>query len=388
LRAGRLRFTTAYQDAIPDSHYVFICVDTPSAIDGESDMRAVRSAAAMIGAHLTDHTIIIDKSTMPIGASDVVSQIISQYRPADATFAVVSNPEFLREGLALHDVFNPSRIVLGADDHAAAEQVAALYGVIDSPTIITDRRSAEMIKYAANAMLATRISFINVMAQLCDHLGADIKVVAKGIGSDPRIGPLFLEAGLGFGGSCFPKDVKALAYMAEESGCDSRLLRHVLQVNYDQRRRFARKLTDLVGNLHGKRIGLWGLAFKQDTDDIRESPGVDVLRTLLRRGAIVTAYDPAATENARRAVPEATYVESPYLAVEDVDALLIATAWNEFRHIDLGHVRDLMRAPVVIDGRNLYEPAEMRRLGFVYAGIGRGVAGESLFSIHPPDMEP
>lgn len=374
LKAGRLRFTTSYSEAIPTSEFVFICVDTPSAIDGESDMRAVRSAAEMIGKHLADHTVIIDKSTVPIGTGDIVTHIVNEHKPSDATFAVVSSPEFLREGMAVDDIFNPSRIVLGTDDPAAAEQVASLYDVIDPLILITDRRSAEMVKYASNAMLATRISFANVMAEICDHLGADIKVISKGMGLDPRIGPLFLEAGIGFGGSCFPKDVKALAYMAEEAGCDSQLLRGVLRVNYDQRRRFVHKLTELAGDLYGKRIALWGLAFKPDTDDIRESPGVDVLRTLLRRGANVVACDPAAKENARRAIPEAMYVDDQYAAVEQADALLIATAWDAFRNADMARVHDLMRVPILIDGRNIFEPEDMRRQGFVYAGIGRGSA--------------
>jgi UDPglucose 6-dehydrogenase len=377
LDAGRLRFTTSFAESIPGSEFIFICVDTPSAVDGESDLRAVRSAAAMIGRHLTGHTIIVDKSTVPIGAGDVVSHIVAEHKPADATFTVVSNPEFLREGMAVDDIFNPSRVVLGTDDANAAERVAGLYAAIDPPTLITDRRSAEMIKYASNAMLATRISFINVMAQICDHVGADVEVVAQGMGLDPRIGPLFLEAGLGFGGSCFPKDVKALAYMADEAGCDSDLLRDVLRINYDQRRRFVHSLSELIGDLFGKRVAIWGLAFKPNTDDVRESPGLDVLRTLLRRGATVVAYDPAAIENARRTVPEAAYVDDPYAAVERADALLIATAWDEFRNIDLERARDLMLAPVVVDGRNLFDPEMMRRLGFIYAGIGRGCASRA-----------
>ncbi|GBD17659.1 UDP-glucose 6-dehydrogenase TuaD [bacterium HR27] len=229
-----------------------------------------------------------------------------------------------------------------------------------------------MIKYASNAILATRISFINEIAQICEQVGADVKVVAQGMGYDPRIGPLFLEAGLGFGGSCFPKDVRALAYMAEEVGCHPQLLHAVLEINYDQRRRFVRKLQDLLGDLHGRPIALWGLAFKQDTDDVRESPALDVLRMLLQRGAIVTAYDPAAIANAAREVPDARYVSDPYAAVVGADALLIATPWNEFKQADLRRVRSLMRTPIILDGRNIYEPAEVRALGFVYVGVGRG----------------
>ncbi len=372
LEAGRLHFTTDYAEAIPDSEFVFICVGTPSTVDGDADMRAVRAAAEAIGRHLRGHTIIVNKSTMPIGSGDFVSTLIEQVKPPDATFAVVSNPEFLREGSAVHDVFHPSRIVLGAEDREAAERVAELYRVLNAPILITDRRTAEMIKYASNAILATRISFINEIAQICEQVGADVKVVAQGMGYDPRIGPLFLEAGLGFGGSCFPKDVRALAYMAEEVGCHPQLLHAVLEINQDQRRRFVRKLQELLGDLHGRPLALWGLAFKQDTDDVRESPALDVLRMLLQRGAVVTAYDPAAMANAAREVPEARYVPDPYTAVTGADALLIATPWNEFKQADLRRVRELMRTPIILDGRNIYEPAEVRSLGFIYIGVGRG----------------
>lgn len=370
--AGRLRFTTDYGEAIPGADYVFICVGTPSTVDGDADMRAVRAAAETIGRHLRGKTIIVNKSTMPIGSGDLVAQLIERVKPVDATFAVVSNPEFLREGSAVYDVFHPSRIVLGADEREAAERVADLYRVLNTPILITDRRSAEMIKYASNAILAARISFINEIAQICEQVGADVKVVAKGMGYDPRIGPLFLEAGIGFGGSCFPKDVRALAYMAEEVGCHPQLLHAVLEINQDQRRRFVRKLQELLGDLHGRPIALWGLAFKQDTDDVRESPALDVLQMLLQRGAHVTAYDPAAMQNAAKVIPDARYAPDPYSAVEGVDALLIATPWNEFKQADLRRVRELMRTPIILDGRNLYDPDELRQLGFTYVGVGRG----------------
>ena len=371
LRAGRLSFTTRYEEAVPESEFVFICVNTPSSFDGDADMRAVRSASEMIGRTMRGHTIVINKSTMPIGSGDLVTAILSETAGPDATFAVVSNPEFLREGAAVRDVFNPSRIVLGAEDRAAAERVAELYRTQNAPILITDRRTAEMIKYASNAILATRISFINEIAQMCEQLNADVRVVAQGMGYDPRIGPLFLDAGIGFGGSCFPKDVKALAYMAEEVGCHPQLLNAVMEINRDQRRRFVRRLTEMVGDVHGRRIALWGLAFKQDTDDIRESPGVDIARMLMLRGAEVAAYDPAAMENARRELPNITYAADPYAAVEGADALMVTTAWNEFKQADLGRVAQLMRAPVLLDGRNIYERCDVEALGFRYAGVGR-----------------
>lgn len=371
VRAGRLKFTSDYDEAIPQSEFVFVCVNTPSSFDGDADMRAVRSASEMIARSMSGHTIVINKSTMPIGSGDLVTSILEEYKRPDATFAVVSNPEFLREGAAVRDVFSPSRIVLGAEDRQAAEEVAELYRSQNAPVLITDRRTAEMIKYASNAILATRISFINEIAQICEQVGADVQVVAQGMGHDPRIGPLFLEAGIGYGGSCFPKDVKALAFMAEEVGCHPQLLNAVMEINRDQRRRFVWRLQDLIGDLHGKRIGLWGLAFKQDTDDIRESPAIDIGRMLLQRGATVVAYDPAAVENARCEMPEAEYVTNPYSAAEGADALLVVTPWNEFKQADLSRVRQIMRAPVLLDGRNIYDREEARRLGFVYAAVGR-----------------
>jgi UDPglucose 6-dehydrogenase len=371
LYAGRLQFTTSYNEAIPNSDFAFICVDTPSAFNGEADMRAVRSAASMLGESLAGHTIIINKSTMPIGSGDLVASIIDRTKSPDSTYAVVSNPEFLREGNAVRDVFSPSRIVLGSDDEEAAQHVAELYRTLNAPLVITDTRTAEMIKYASNAILATRISFINEIARICEQVNADATVVSRGMGYDPRIGALFLEAGIGFGGSCFPKDVKALAYMAAEAGCHPQLLHAVLEINQDQRRRFVHRLQELLGDLFEKRIAVWGLSFKQDTDDIRESPAIDVIRMLIQRGASVSAYDPAAMENARREVPNIEYAADPYEAVTGADALLLITPWNEFRQADLHRVRELINTPVLLDGRNIYDPDETRKLGFIYAGIGR-----------------
>jgi UDPglucose 6-dehydrogenase len=371
LAAGRLSFTSSYAEAIPNSDFAFICVDTPSAFNGEADMRMVRSAAEMLGDFLSGHTIIINKSTMPIGSGDLVASIVEQHKPENATYAVVSNPEFLREGNAVRDVFQPSRIVLGSDDAEACQAVAELYRTLNAPVVTTDTRTAEMIKYSSNAILATRISFVNEMAHICEGVGADISVVSQGMGLDPRIGPLFLDAGIGFGGSCFPKDVRALAYMAAESGCHPQLLHAVLEINQDQRRRFVHKLQEILEDLNGRRIAIWGLSFKQDTDDIRESPAIDVIRMLIQRGATVSAYDPAAIENTRGILPEVEYACDQYDAVKDADALLLITPWNQFRQADLKKVRDLLKTPVLLDGRNIYEPSEARELGFIYAGIGR-----------------
>jgi UDPglucose 6-dehydrogenase len=371
LNAGRLCFTTSYEAVVPQAQFVFICVDTPSSISGEADMRAVRKAAEMVAEHLAGHTVVVNKSTMPIGSGDLVSMIIAHHIHPGATFAVVSNPEFLREGSAVNDVLHPDRIVLGSDDRAAAEAVAELYGVMQSPILITDRRSAEMIKYASNSFLATRISFINEMARICERVGADVTVVARGMGHDARIGPLFLEAGIGFGGSCFPKDVKALAHMAQEADLHPQLLHAVLEINSDQRRRFVHKLSEHLGDLAEAEVAVWGLSFKQNTDDMRESPAIDIIRMIEQRGARVRAYDPAAIDNARQILPNTRYCANPYDAVENADALCVVTPWNEFKHADLGRVHDLMRRPILIDGRNLYDPADMRAQGFTYVGIGR-----------------
>lgn len=369
--AGRLTFTTSYADTIPDSDFVFICVGTPSCFDGHADMGFVQSAAESIGRALSGDTVIVNKSTMPIGSGDFVTEIITRVKSPDASFAVVSNPEFLREGAAIQDVFSPNRIVLGAEDKRAAERVAELYRTLNAPILITDHRTAEMIKYASNAILAARVSFVNEIAQICEQLGADVKVVSQGMGYDPRIGPGFLDAGIGFGGSCFPKDVKALAYMAAEANCHPQLLHAVLEINEDQRRRFVWKLQGLIGRLEGKQVAVWGLAFKQDTDDIRESPAMDIVKMLLQRGAIVRVFDPVAMNNARQDIPTAQFATDPYSAATDADALLVLTPWNDFKQVDLDRVRQKMRRPLLLDGRNIYDPEEVQGYGFVYVGVGR-----------------
>jgi UDPglucose 6-dehydrogenase len=371
IKAGRIQFTTDYSEAVPGSDFIFICVDTPSSPSGEADMRAVRSAAGMIAEHIKDGAVIVNKSTMPIGSGDLVTQIVREHARADVDFAVVSNPEFLREGSAVYDVLNPDRVVLGSDNRAAAEKVSELYGVLEAPTVITDRRSAEMIKYASNSFLATKISFINEIAQICERVGADVTTVARGMGYDQRIGPLFLQAGIGYGGSCFPKDVKALAYMAHEADCHPQLLHAVMEINVDQRRRFVHKLQEHLGDIYGKEIAVWGLAFKQDTDDIRESPSIDIIGMIEQRGGSVRAFDPAAMDNAAKVLPQTSILKSPYEAVEGADALCVVTPWNEFKQANMARVGELMRKPLLLDGRNLYDAVEMRSLGFTYVGVGR-----------------
>ncbi|MBA3450952.1 MAG: UDP-glucose/GDP-mannose dehydrogenase family protein [Chloroflexia bacterium] len=378
LDAGRLRFTTNYAEAVPGREIVFLCTGTPSLSDGEADLRQVRAAAASIGANLEPGTsvVIVNKSTMPVGTAELVAGIVAEHAPSGARFAVVSNPEFLREGRVLHDILHPDRIVLGGDAEARAT-VAALYEPLGAPILQTDHRSAELIKYAANAFLATKISFINDIARLCERLGADVTVVAAGIGADERIGPRFLHAGIGFGGSCFPKDVGALSRMAEGAGLHPGLLRSVLEINREAQRRFVTKADELLGGLDGKHIGVWGLSFKEGTDDLRDSPAVAVVEMLVERGAIVRAHDPAALVNAAARLPGIDLCQDPYAAAEGADAIALCTPWPEYATVDFAQVRRVMRGDLVLDGRNMLDPALLENAGLRYVGIGRGTSAVS-----------
>ncbi len=372
MRSGRLRFTDNYADAMAEASLIFITVGTPMSDDGAADLSQVKSAARSIGQNLTHRAIIVDKSTVPVGTGDMVSTIIAEHTRPGIEFAVVSNPEFLREGSAVSDFFKPDRIVLGATDRAAAHEVAELHEPLGAHVIITDLRTAEMIKYASNAFLATRISFINEIAQICEKLGADVKEVARGMGADKRIGPHFLDAGIGYGGSCFPKDVLALHHMAANSGCHPQLLQAVMDINQDARNRFVAKLETLLGDLSGRLIGVLGLSFKPNTDDMREAPSIDIIKALQARGARVKAYDPVAIERAGEYVPEVTFCATAYDAAKDTDAILLITDWNEFKQLNWEKIRTFMRTPIILDGRNLYDPTEMRARGFIYWGVGRG----------------
>ncbi|RMG83353.1 MAG: UDP-glucose/GDP-mannose dehydrogenase family protein [Chloroflexi bacterium] len=376
--AGRLHFTTSYKEALRDTEFVFICVGTPSGVDGEADLQYVRAAAEAIAQHMDHPMIVINKSTVPVGTGDWVSDIIRNTQPKPIDFAVVSCPEFLREGSAVRDFMNPDRTVLGSSDQTAAEAVAQLYLPLRAPIVMTDIRTAEMIKYASNAFLATRISFINEISIICEKLGADVEEVAEGMGFDKRIGHHFLRAGVGYGGSCFPKDVRALTYMAETHGMHPQLLRAVTEINNFQRKHVALKLRDLLGDLQGKTIAILGLAFKENTDDIRESPALAVAQILLEQGATIRAYDPVAMENAAREVPELILCQSPYETVEGADAVAVLTPWNEFKNLDMVRVRDSMKTPIMVDGRNMYNPSEMRELGFRYRAVGRGRNGDGV----------
>jgi UDPglucose 6-dehydrogenase len=377
MQAGRLEFTSSYNEAIDGSEFAFIAVGTPQGSGGEADLKYVRSAAQSI-AEIMDHPlIIINKSTVPIGTGDWVSEIVRRHQPEPVDFSVVSNPEFLREGAAINDFMHPDRIVLGSLDPEAAAQVAQLYLSLRAPIMITDLRTAEMIKYASNAFLATRISFINEIASICEALGADVKEVAVGMGYDKRIGPDFLDAGIGYGGSCFPKDVQALAHMAAVHGCHPQLLRAVMDINRDQRRQVVHKLRELLGRLDQRVLGVLGLAFKPNTDDMREAPSVELIHLLQSEGAKIRAYDPVAMVNADHYLSDVTLCQDAYEVAQGADALVIITDWNEFKHLSLPKLKKAMRQPIIVDGRNIYEVEQMKALGFVYRGVGRGYIDEA-----------
>jgi UDPglucose 6-dehydrogenase len=370
--AGRLSFTTDYREALEGAEFAFIAVGTPEGVDGEADLQYVRAASESIAQNMTGPLIIVNKSTVPVGTGDWVSDIVRSKQLKPIPFSVVSCPEFLREGSAIVDFMNPARTVLGSLDRNAANRVADLHLSLRAPIMVTDLRTAEMIKYASNAFLATKISFINEIANICEALGADVKEVAAGMGYDPRIGKQFLDAGLGYGGSCFPKDVKALAYMANVQGRHPQLLQTVMDINRDQRRLVVSKVRELVGGLDGKMIGLLGLAFKPNTDDMRDAPSIEIARALQAEGAQVKAYDPVSMTWAGRLMLNVKLCEDAYEVAEGSDALVLCTEWNEFKQLDFNRIKQSLKQPILVDGRNLYDPATMARLGFRYQGIGRG----------------
>lgn len=374
--SGRLTFTTSYEEGLRGTEFVFIAVGTPSGVDGEADLRYLAASAESIAKTMKSPLVIVNKSTVPVGTGDWVADIIRQNQPEPIPFSVVSCPEFLREGSAIGDFMQPHRTVLGSLDLGAAEKVAQLHLPLRAPIVITDLRTAEMIKYASNAFLATKISFINEIANICEPLGADVKEVAVGMGYDKRIGPMFLDAGLGYGGSCFPKDVKALAYMAAEKGRHPQLLYAVMEINDDRRRMAITRMRELLGDLRGKVIGLLGLSFKPNTDDMRDAPSIDIARSLISAGSQVRAYDPVAMEVARPMLTGVDLFDDPYSMAQGTDALMVITEWNEFKNLDLSRLHEIMRQPVIFDGRNIYDPEVMKELGFRYRGLGRGYNGD------------
>jgi len=371
--AGRLFFTADYHQALEGAEFAFIAVGTPSGNDGEADLNYVKSAAEAIADIVEDSILVINKSTVPVGTGDWVAEVIRNRRNGKPlNFSVVSNPEFLREGSAISDFMNPDRVVLGSEDKKSADLVAQLYQPLRCTIMITDLRTAEMIKYASNAFLATRISFINEIANICEEMGADVREVALGMGYDKRIGHSFLDAGLGWGGSCFPKDVKALEHMAVLHGTHPQLLQAVMEINRNQRRRAVMKIRKALKGLNEKNIGILGISFKPNTDDIRDAAAIEMIHLLENEGAHVRAYDPQAMENAAKVLKHVVLCENPYQVAENADALILATEWNEFKQLDFHRVKSLMAHPIILDGRNLWDPAWLRSLGFTYMGIGRG----------------
>ena len=372
---GRLSFRTALDEAVAEADAVFIAVGTPSRRgDGHADLSYVYEAAREIAAALRGFTVVITKSTVPVGTGDEVERIIRELQPGDDV-AVVSNPEFLREGAAIHDFKHPDRIVVGTDDERARKIVAEIYRPLylnQAPILFTGRRTAELIKYAANAFLATKITFINEIADLCERVGADVQEVARGIGLDNRIGSKFLHAGPGFGGSCFPKDVRALIKTAQDHDVPMRILEAVETVNDTRKRAMARKVSAaFAGVLRGKTVAVLGLTFKPNTDDMREAPSIPLITALQDMGAKVRAYDPVGMEQAKQVLTDVTYCRGPYDCVDEADAVVIVTEWEQFRALDLGRVSDLMACPVIVDLRNVYRPEDMKKHGFAYTCVGR-----------------
>ena len=371
LRQERIVFDTKLKKHINHADIAFIAVGTPSDESGRADLKYVVTAAEEIGKNLKKSIVVVNKSTVPIGTGEMVKNTIKKYYNGE--FNVVSNPEFLREGSALDDFFHPDRVVIGCNgDKKAAEKIAALYKVLNCPIVITNLETAEMIKYASNSFLATQISFINSIANVCEKVGADAADVSRGMKLDKRIGErAFLNAGIGYGGSCFPKDVSAMVEIAKESGEDFKILEEVEATNKAQRQRFIKKIVETLGKVKGKRIAIWGIAFKAKTDDIREAPAITIMEALIALGAEVLAYDPVAVENASQAVPEAIYVNRPQDACKRADALVIVTDWDEFKQVDLNEIGGLMRQKLIFDGRNIYNVDDVKTAGIEYFSVGR-----------------
>ena len=373
-QAGRLRFTTDVRQAIEQALVIFLAVGTPPKADGSPDLSFVEAAACSVADYMNGYKVVVTKSTVPIGTGEHIRKLIAERKKTKATFGVVSNPEFLREGAAINDFMRPDRVVIGSRDEEAIAIMKDLYRplyLIEAPFVITSLEAAELTKYAANAFLATKVSFINEIANLCDRIGCDVHDVARAIGMDKRIGSKFLHPGPGFGGSCFPKDTRALASVARQFDCASLIVDAVIQVNERQGQLMLSKIRELVGKLQGKTIAVLGLAFKPETDDMREAPAVGIIRSLLDDGASIRAYDPVAMSEAKKLLSDIEYADDEYAAVAGADALVFVTEWNQFRALDLARIRDLMATPRVVDLRNIYDPEDMKELGFQYVGVGR-----------------
>ncbi len=370
-RAGRLSFTTSTAEGVEKSGVVFIAVATPPQPDGSVDLSFIERVARDIAGAMADYKIIVDKSTVPVKTGEKVVETIRRYCPAKVDFDVVSNPEFLREGFAVGDLMKPDRIVIGTRSDRPVAVMKEIYAPFQAPVVVTDINSAELIKHASNSFLALKISYINAIAALCEATGANVEEVAAGMGMDERIGRRFLNAGIGFGGSCFPKDLSAFIKIAEQIGYDFRLLREVQRINADQMDRFMKKITETLWVLKDKKIGVLGLAFKQNTDDVRMSPAIELCQRLQKEGATLRVHDPKAMDKARAILKDVTYVDDMNAVAEGCDALVVATEWDEFKRLDLDRARKALSHPILFDGRNLFDRKEMERLGWVYKSVGR-----------------
>jgi UDPglucose 6-dehydrogenase len=369
--AGRLKFTNSTAEGVENSDVIFIAVPTPPQTDGSVDLSYIERVARDIATAMTSYKIVVDKSTVPVKTGKKVSETIKRYCPAKVEFDVVSNPEFLREGFAVGDLMQPDRVVIGVRSQRPVAAMKEIYTPFKAPIIVTDINSAELIKHAANSFLALKISYINAIATICEAAGANVQEVAHGIGLDERIGRRFLNAGIGFGGSCFPKDLSAFIKISEQVGYEFKLLKEVQKINADQMERFLKKITDTLWVLKDKKIGVLGLAFKQNTDDVRSSPAIDLCQRLLKDGATLRVHDPKAMEKAKSLLPNVTYVDDMNAVADGCDALVVATEWDEFKTLDLARAKKGLTHPILFDGRNLFDPAEMEKLGWIYKSVGR-----------------
>ena len=372
--AGRLHFTTDIKSAVEQALVIFLAVGTPPREDGTPDMSFYQSAAKDIAENMNGYKVLVTKSTVPVGTGKWLREFVGEHQKTKTNFGVASNPEFLREGAAIQDFMRPDRVVIGSNEEDAIAIMKDLYRplyIIETPIVITSLEAAELIKYAANAFLATKITFINEVANLCDAIGCDVHDVARGMGMDNRIGKKFLHPGPGYGGSCFPKDTRALTTVADQFGVETLIVDSVIEANERQRRAMIPKIEKLIGDFSGKQIAVLGLSFKPETDDMRESPAIDIIKEMQKRGAKVKAFDPVAMEEAKHSLPDIEYANDEFDAIEGADVLVFLTEWNQFRALDMERVKSLLKTPKIADLRNIYEPSDMREMGFEYVGVGR-----------------
>ena len=376
MKKKRLKFTTSIKEAVSSSQIIFIAVGTPSKAGGEADLTGIENVARNIAKNIFGYRLIVEKSTVPVETGEWVKHTIATYKKNKAKFDVASNPEFLREGQAINDFMHPDRIVIGVESKKAKELLIGLYGPLNAPIVVTDIKSAELIKHASNSFLAAKISFINALSVICEKTGADVIQVARGMGLDKRIGQSFLKAGIGYGGSCFPKDVDAFITISERIGYSFEMLKAVKKINQQQQEYFLNKIKNLLWIIKDKRIAVLGLSFKPNTDDIRNAPAIEIVKALQEEGAVIRAYDPQAMERAKKVLKGVNFCADPYLACKGSDCLLLMTEWDEFKELDFSKIRKLMHRPLLVDGRNIYKADQLKKAGFKYSAIGTGGSGK------------